>query len=173
MPAAFSVDAQNLQQVLAELRKIDPELRKELQREMKAELKPFAQKLGQSIPKQSPLSGMARGRASSPRWTWTSVRASVVTPLAKRAKLPGFYPVVSMRFRSGSKAAGYEIVEKARRAQSAVGEAFIRNLNNRAPIIGGLGRFVIPAARGAGDEAQRAAQRVLEKFAEKVNRRLK
>lgn len=173
MPAAFTVDAKNLKEVLAELRKVEPDLRKELPKEMRSEIKPYAQKLGQAIPKQAPLSGMSRKSGVTGRWLWASVGNRVVTPLGKRTKKPGFYPVVSMRFRSGSKAAGYEIVEKARYGSSPQGQAFIRNLNSRYPVRGGLGRFVIPEARESGGEVFRVAQQIIEKYVAKVNRRLR
>lgn len=173
MPASFTVDAANLREVLADLRKVDPDLKKALQKEMRSELKPFAVKLGKTIPKQAPLSGMSRASGVTGRWAWASVGNRIVTPLGKRTKKPGFYPVVSMRFRSGSKAAGYEIVEKARRGSSPQGLAFIRNLNDRYPVRGGLGRFVIPEARESGGDVFDAARRVIEKYVVKVNRRLR
>lgn len=173
MPATFTVDAANLKQVLAELRKVDPELKKELQKEMRSELKPFAQKLGQAIPKQPPMSGMAPGVSSSAKWAWRGVGNRIVTPLGKRAKKPGFYPVVSMRFRSRSKSAAFEIAETTRGARSPQGEAWLRTLNAFAPVKGGLGRFVIPEARDNSGDVTKVAVRVIEKFTEKVNRRLR
>ncbi len=173
MAATFAVDAVNLKTVLAELRKVDPDLRKELQKEMRSELKPFATKLAGSIPATAPLSGMSRQAGAQPPWLWAKVSTRVVTPLGKRAKKPGFYPVVSIRNRSGQKSAGFEIAELARSGRSARGDVFVANLNARFPVQGGLGRFVIPAFRNSGDQVSRVAVRIIEKYADKVSRRLK
>lgn len=186
MPAQFAVSADNLKTVLAELRKIDPNLRKELQREMKTEVKPLLNRLKVGIPSSSPLSGFARAnpvrRDGKPNYArWATVNGTVRTPLSKRAKKPGFYPVVSLRFRSRKGNAGFEIMElagsknlgRSRSGLTPQGRAMISALNSRYPMQGGLGRFVIPQFRESGGDATRAAKQVLEKFAAKVNRRLR
>lgn len=173
MPATFVVSAENLKTVLKELRELDPNLRKELQKEMRTELAPFGKKLLGGIPKTAPLSGMSRQRGASSPWLWSSVGNRVVTPLSKRAKKPGYYPVVSLRYRSRGKTAGFEIAELARNGRSNRGNAFVRNLNARAPISGGLGRFVIPQFKQSGPEITAVAVRIIEKFANKVSRRLR
>lgn len=173
MTATFSIDAENLRAVLSELRKIDPDLKKELQKEMRTELKRPANFFGDNIPTTAPLSGMSASRGAQPPWLWTKVGNRIVTPVGKRAKKPGFYPVVSLRYRSGRKSAGFEITELARSGRSARGDAFVANLNARYPVQGGLGRFVIPAFRDSGDDVTKVAVQILEKFMTKVNRRLK
>jgi hypothetical protein len=175
MPAQFSVQAVDLKVLLAELRKVDPNLRKELQKEMRTELKPIVAKLQAGIPKQAPLSGFANAAAGS-RYKWAGVTGRTVTPLGKRAKKPGFYPVVSMSFRSRGKVAGFEIMELAGSKTSGStpqGRGMIRALAGRAPIQGGLGRFVIPPARAEADSAVAIARRIIEKYVALVNRRIR
>ena len=175
MPAEFTIRSSDLSAILRELREIDPNLRKELQKEMRTELKPFVQKLRGGIPSQSPLSGFANAAPGS-RYRWTTVSGTTKTPLGKRAKKPGFYPVVSMSFRSRNKGAGFEIMELAGSRSSGntpQGRAMIAALARTAPIIGGLGRFVIPEGKKEAPEATRIAKRIIEKFADKVSRRLR
>jgi hypothetical protein len=175
MPAQFTVEASDLKVLLAELKKIDPNLRKELQKEMRTGLKPIVSKLQGGIPKQAPLSGFANAAAGS-RYGWAGVTGRTQTPLGKRAKKPGFYPVVSMSFRSRGKVAGFEIMELAGSKSSGAtpqGRGMISALNRAAPIQGGLGRFVIPKAKGEADAALRIARGIIEKFVGKVNRRIR
>lgn len=186
MPASFAVSAENLKTVLRELRQVDPNLRKELQSEMKSEVKPLMNRLKVGIPSSSPLSGFARANPVRRDGTtnyarWGSVNGTVRTPVGSRAKKPGFYPVVSIRFRSRKGNAGFEIMElagsknlgRARNGLTSQGRAMINALNARYPMQGGLGRFVIPQFRDSGAETVRAAKNVLVKFANKVNRRLR
>jgi hypothetical protein len=175
MPAQFTVKAADLKVLLAELKNVDPGLRKALQKEMRDDLKPLVRELQGGIPKPSPLSGFANAAAGS-RYKWASVTGRTQTPLGKRAKKPGFYPVVSMSVRSRGKVAGFEIMELAGSKSSGStpqGRGMIRALNARAPIQGGLGRFVIPPARGEADSAVAIARRIIEKYVAIVNRRIR
>lgn len=175
MPAQFTVKATDLKVLLAELRNVDPGLRKALQKEMRDDLKPLVRELQGGIPKPSPLSGFANAAAGS-RYKWASVTGRTQTPLGKRAKKPGFYPVVSMAFRSRGKVAGFEIMELAGSKSSGStpqGRGMIRALNRIAPIVGGLGRFLLPAGRDKAPEATRIARDIIEKYVDKVNRRIR
>jgi hypothetical protein len=172
MPASFAVSAENLKVVLKELRELDPNLRKEMQTELKTALEPLKNRLSPSIPPESPLSGFT-GKGAKIPFKWSKPRGRVVTPLGKRARKAGFYPVASIRFRSSGRNAGFEILELARRSKTAQGAGMLRVLNGSNPVIGGLGRFVIPAFRRSDNDVQQAAIKVLEKFAAKINRRLR
>ena len=175
MPAEFVVKSSDLKVILRELNDVDPNLRRKLQQEMRTDLKPFVQKLKGGIPKDSPLSGFARASADS-RFRWSSVNASVRTPLGGKARKPGFYPVVTMKFRSRNKAAGFEIAELAgsrSQGQTPQGRAMIAQLNRVAPIIGGLGRYVIPEGKKESREATKVAVKIIEKYVAMVNRRIR
>jgi len=175
MPAQFTVKAADLKVLLAELKNVDPGLRKALQKEMRDDLKPIVTKLAGGVPTASPLSGFASAPSGS-RWRWAGVSGRTQTPLGKRAKKPGFYPVVSMSFRSRGKAAGFEILELAGSKTSGAtpqGRGMIRALNRVAPIVGGLGRFLIPDGKKAAPEATRVARDIIEKYVGKVNRRIR
>lgn len=180
MPAQFAIRAADVSVLLRELNQVEPGLRRALQKEMRDDLKPFANSLKDSAPTQSPLSGFAKGAARDKRYTYTTPLASVKTPLGRRSKTPGFYPVVSMSFRGRSKTAGYNIFELAgtanigRKKQGLTpqGIAMIRNLNARFPIIDGLGRFVIPESKKNAGEPVEVARRIIEKYVALVNRRI-
>jgi len=173
MPAQFSIKAADLKVLLAELKQVDPELRKTLQKEMRDKLKPFANTLKGAAPTQSPLSGFAKGVASSTRYTYAPPLASIKTPLGKRAKKPGFYPVVSMSFRGRAKTAGLNIMELAAQGRTPQGVAMVRALNSSFPVRSGLGRFIIPEAKRNSGEVTRVARDVIEKYVALVNRRIR
>ena len=176
----FVVGAENLQQVLKELKNLDPNLRKELVAEMKSEIKPIAQSLASKIPSQAPLSGFAPANNASSPYVWRKPSMSVRTPFARRAKQPGVFPVVSIRFNDRRPNAGLSILELAgtrnigrlKQGITPQGIAMVRNLNKRYPVKGKLGRFVIPEFIPKRAEATRIAVGILEKFAKKVGRRL-
>jgi hypothetical protein len=173
MPADFSIKAVDLKVLLAELKQVDPGLRAALQKEMREKLKPFANTLKGSAPTESPLSGFRKGVASSTRYTYATPLASVKTPLGKRAKKPGFFPVVSMSFRGRAKTAGLNIFELAQRGRSPQGNAMVRALNAKFPVQGGLGRFIIPEAKRGSGQVTQVARDVIEKYVQLVNRRIK
>ena len=174
----FVVSADNLAVVLKELRELEPNLRKELVAEMKAGVKPIGSSLAAKIPTQAPLSGFAPGNNASLPYVWRKPSMIVKTPFAKKAKKPGFYPVVSIQFNDRRPNAGLSILElagtrnigRAKGGLTPQGKAMIANL---PPVRGGLGRFVIPEFKGKQAEATRIAVQILQKFAQKVGRRLK
>ena len=173
MPAQFTVKAADLKVLLQELKQLEPNLRKEMQTELKKEIKPFADKIKNSVPKQSPLSGFDKNVASSVRYSWGTVLSNVKTPLGKNAKKPGYFPVVSMGFKGRAKSAGLNIMELATQGRSPQGNAMVRALNQRYPVQQGLGRFIIPEAKKSAGQATDLARKVIEKFAAKVNRRIR
>lgn len=177
MPAQFSIREADLRNVLRELRQLDPNLRKQLQKDMKSGLAPTVDRLASSVPKQSPLSGFATRSSRGTAYNWGAVRGNTLTPLGKRAKKPGFVPVVSMRFRSRGKTnAGFEIMELAgskTQGKTPQGRAMISALNARFPIRQGLGRFVIPEAKDEAPEVLRIAKGIIERYVALVNRRIR
>jgi hypothetical protein len=174
----FVVSAENLTVVLKELRALDPNLRKELVAEMKGGVKPIASALASKIPTKAPLSGFSPSNNASSPYVWRKPSMIVKTPFAKKAKKPGFYPVVSIQFNDRRPNAGLSILELAGSANvgrdkgglTPQGRAMIANLPAMRK---GLGRFVIPEFKEKQAQAQRIAVGILEKFASKVNRRLK
>jgi hypothetical protein len=176
----FVVSAEGLSVVLRELKALDPALRKELVAEMKAGIKPIGSDLLSKIPSAPPLSRFSPQLGSSP-YVWRKPSMVVRTPLAKRGKKPGTFPVVSIQFNDRRPNAGLSILELAgtknigrkKGGLTPAGQAMIRNLNSRYPVQGGLGRFVIPDFKKKQADATRVAVKILEKFAAKVNRRLR
>ena len=183
MPAQFTVKSSDLKVLLSELRSIDPNLRKALQKEMRSDLKPFVTGLANQIPRQSPLSGFGVNAQPGTAYRWGAVGGSVVTPLGKRAKKPGFYPVVSMKFRTrGSGKAGFEILElagsvnrgKDRKGMTYRGNNLVQGLKTAGyDIKAGLGRFLIPQAKDDANQVNRIAVRIIEKYVALVNRRIR
>lgn len=177
----FVVSAENLQVVLNELRALEPNLRKELVAEMKRDVKPIGTDLLSKIPGAPPLSGFSPSRGDSP-YIWRKPRMSVKTPFAKRAKKPGTFPVVSIQFNDRRPNAGLSILELAGSANigkdkgglTQRGRNMIKGLDTAGfPIRKGLGRFVIPEFKEKQGQATRIAVGILERYAAKVNRRLK
>ena len=177
MPAQFSIREADLRNVLRELRQLDPNLRKQLQKDMKSDLSPVLNRLIKSVPNESPLSGFATRSSRGTAFNWGAVRGNVLTPLGKRAKKPGFVPVVSMKIRSRGKTnAGFEIMELAgskTQGKTPQGRAMISALNARFPIRQGLGRFVIPEAKDEAPEVLRIAKGIIERYVALVNRRIR
>lgn len=173
----FVVSAENLAVVLKELRALEPAIRKELVSEMKDGIKPIARGLSAKLPTQAPLSGFASANNASSPYVYRKPSMIVKTPFAKRARKPGFHPVVSIQFNDRRPNAGLSILElagsrnigRAKQGLTPQGRAMIRNL---PPTRKGLGRFVIPDFKEKQNDAQRIAVGILEKFASKVNRRL-
>jgi hypothetical protein len=174
----FVVGAENLDAVLKELRALEPNLRKELVAEMKAGVKPIGSALASQIPSKPPLSGFSPSNNASSPYVWRKPSMIVKTPFAKKAKKPGFYPVVSIQFNDRRPNAGLSILELAgsrnigrdKGGLTPQGAAMIRNLPAMRK---GLGRFVIPEFKSKQAEATQIAVKILEKFAQKVGRRLK
>ena len=178
MPAQFSIREADLRNVLRELRQLDPNLRKQLQKDMKSGLSPVVNRLVKSVPNESPLSGFATRSSRGTAYNWGAVRGNVLTPLGKRAKKPGFVPVVSMRVRSRGKTnAGFEIMELAGSKSQGLtqsGRNMIKGLNkSQYPIRKGLGRFVIPDAKDEAPEVLRIAKGIIERYVALVNRRIR
>lgn len=181
MPAEFTVSAVGLSNVLKELRQLDPNLRKYLQAELKRDLKPYANDLAKKSPPQSPISGFGARAKSDSIYRWGPVNGSVVTPLGKRAKKPGFYPVASMKFTTRGKGkAGFEILELAgtvnrgrdRKGMTWRGNNLVRGLQSAGYPMKGLGRFILPKAGDNWREVSAIAIRIIEKFTKLVNRRI-
>ena len=170
MPAQFIVRASDVRVLLAELKNIDPGLRKTLQKEMRSDLKPFATKLKSNIPVQAPLSNLALG-ADGRRWG--PVNATVRVPLATRTRRPGYYPVVSMAFRGRSGLGGFYFIERIRNGITSQGRALASSLSSRVPVLDGLGRFVIPKAKDDREEVTSIARAVIQNYMALINRRIK
>lgn len=177
----FVVSAENLQTVLKELKALEPNLRKELVAEMKDDIKPIGTDLLSKIPPAAPISGFSPTRGESP-YVWRKPTMIVKTPFAKRAKQPGTFPVVSIQFNDRRPNAGLSILELAGTANIGKNKAgltqrgrnMIKGLDTAGfPIKKGLGRFVIPEFKERQSEATRIAVGILERYAAKVNRRLK
>jgi hypothetical protein len=184
MPATFTIQAENLATVLRELRQVDTDLPKELRKEMKSAVQPLANRLQGNTYTFSPLSGfdpdvVRRRRRQSgtdiSRYRYKQPKATVQTPLAKRARTSGTFPVVSIRFKSRKGFAGFEIMELAgskTSGETPQGRGLIRALNARLPIRDGLGRQVIPDFKKSVRPVRDSAVNILVRYAEKVSRRL-
>jgi len=178
----FVVSAENLKDVLRELRNLDPALRKELRDEMKGAIAPLGSSILAKIPSAPPLSGFASNVGESP-YIWRKPRMTVRTPFAKRASKPGAtYPVVSLQFADRRPNAGLSRLGVAGSANSGGkkggvaqrGRNMIEGLSTGGyNVKAGLGRFAIPEFKTKQPQAERIAREILTRFSAKVNRRLK
>jgi hypothetical protein len=178
----FVVSAENLKDVLRELRNLDPALRKELRDEMKGAIAPLGSSILAKIPSAPPLSGFASNVGESP-YIWRKPRMAVRTPFAKRASKPGAaYPVVSLQFADRRPNAALSILElagsrnigKNKGGLTQRGRNMIKGLSTAGyNVKAGLGRFAIPEFKTKQPQAERLAREILGRFSAKVNRRLK
>jgi hypothetical protein len=184
MPTSFVVEAQNIESVLRELRQVDKDLPKELRKEMKTAVEPLARRIAGNVFQFSPLSGFdpavvdkktGRGNPRS-RFRYKAPTAIVRTPMGTRARRSGTFSVVSIRVRARKGFAGFAMMELAgskSQGNTPQGRGFIRALNSRVPIQGGLGRWVIPEFKASDAPVRKEAVDILAKYAEKVSRRLR
>jgi hypothetical protein len=181
-PPAFMgvmIDDANFRTLIKELNAYEPGLRAVMQKDLKNRLNPVKQAIANKIPGQSPLSGFAPGKGSSP-YVWRKPNATVKTTFAARAKEPGAVSAIFFQFADRRPNAGLSIMEFAGQARigknktglSPQGRAMIQALDNRYPIRG-LGRFVIPEGQKQRGRAVDIVTKVLREYAAKVGRRLK
>jgi hypothetical protein len=167
------------------LRQIEPGLLKEMRKEIRAIAKPINQQIKANIPKQAPMSGMARG---SGRLTWLGDKKPQSTSILNRIKASGHSlttPLVAIQLNSASvsmsdmagrvnksrpmsreyvvRLANGEI-QKRRHRVNGQGKSMIQTLGGRAS------RYGWPALENRIDRVVREIDKVLEKYYRLANR---
>jgi len=139
---------------LAELRRVDPELRRALQRDLRGAAQPMRAAIVAGIPAAPPLSGLAR-------WWIRPRRVSTRTggrPMRGRDLIP--------LLRVSARAGAVRMTDMARRPHSKQGAAMIRGLGRSAS------RYVYPAAESAMPQVSRAVADVCARIVQQTDRRL-
>ena len=182
MPVAIEFTQTELNNVYRSLRTIEKEsphllrgdtgLTRQFSKSFRDALNPVAKDLGATIPPKPPLSGMNRNTADAP-YGWKKPRPTIRASKGKKPRPNRSSTAVGIRFRTKSPNHGFYIVELARKARTRRGDTFIRNLDARLPVKGGLGRTVIPAFRNKGSEVTRIARGVVDDWVKFINRNLR
>jgi hypothetical protein len=176
----ITVSDESFRNLVKELEKVEPGLRKVFQTELKDGLNPIKNTLLGKVPVQSPLSGMSPGRGESP-YIWRKPNAIVRTTFAKRAKEPGMISAVSIEFSDRRPNAALSILELAGTANkgrdgkgmSQRGFNMVQGLRTAGHALKpGPGRFILPYWRNEQKRAFEIAGTLLEKYAARVGRRL-
>lgn len=162
-------------EAVRELNKIDKDIVKQLRTDMKTLLLPEAKELAGDIDLKPPLSGFNH----SGRTRWTGARGSVSVTPSRIRKDKDESPIVTIRLLGKGKGAGFEIAEKAgmrnlRYSKNrSAGQQFVKNLNQRAPFNFKGGRFAYGFFLQKRKPIEGKALAVIERFADKVNRRIR
>jgi hypothetical protein len=176
----ITVSDESFRNLVKELDKVEPGLRVVFQKDFKDSLNPVKNSLLSKVPGAAPLSGMAPGKGSSP-YIWKKPNSIVRTTFAKRAKEPGMISAVSIEFSDRRPNAALSILELAGTAgKGAAGKGMTQRGKNMIaglqtagyPLRQGPGRFILPNWKGEQGRAFEIAQRLLEKYAARVGRRI-
>jgi hypothetical protein len=163
------IEAQNIREIVKELKNVDPAMFKELKAELKTAIEPFSKQVRSAIPDAAPLSGMSGEYPSA----WSSVRMTTsFTPgrSKKTGKLLVTLRVTPLRGRYGFILG--EIAGSKSSGVTASGRRMIEKLNMRKPMRGKGGRYAYNQFRMIRPDAVKAALRALQKGSEKINRQI-
>ena len=163
--------AEGVRKMIAELKKISPELVVELRKELRSGLKPQAQAVAAAYPSKPPLSRMGRPGDLQ----WTKVRATVSITPGRSRRYRQTSNLVSIRA-AGTPDGGVSMAELAgsrSKGYSPQGRNMIAVLNERFPMKGRGGRFAFNAFRQNRDEVVQIADGIIRRYAAMVSRRLK
>ena len=165
-----TVRAEGVREVLAELKKVSPDLVKQLRKDLRAGVQPTVKAIVAAYPAAPPLSKMA----NQGRLRWSRVRGSVSITPGRSRKYRQTSSLVAIKV-AGSPDAGVRMVELAgSRSQGYTpqGQNMIAVLNERQPMKGRGGRYAFDAFRKQRDQVVQIADQIIRKYAAMVSRRL-
>lgn len=175
MPAAFTVTPQDYTAILKELKSVDSGLVNELRRELRSELQPIAKALAGNAPAKSPLSGFTKGRGGELPYLWRKPTASI--SVSGRAKPGRTKSLVAIKFKQPAfnilELAGTANKGKDKGGMTQRGRNLVQGLQTAGYGLGDGGRWVIPQFYRQESSVATIAAKVLSKYADKVNRKLK
>jgi len=163
--------AEGVREVIAELKKISPELVKQLRKDLRSGVQPTAKAVVAAYPIAPPLSGMA----NEGRLAWGRVRGSVSITPGRSRRYRQTSSLVAIKV-TGSPDAGVRMAELAgsrSNGSSRQGQNMIAVLNRRQPMKGRGGRFAFDTFRKNRDQVVKVADEVIRRYAAIVSRRLK
>lgn len=163
--------AEGVREVIAELRKVSPELVKQLRKDLRSGVAPTAKAVAAAYPKAPPLSGMD----NEGRLGWGRVRGSVSITPGRSRRFRQYSSLVAIKA-TGTPDAGVRMAELAgsrSNGSSPQGQNMIAVLNRRHPMRGRGGRFAFDTFRKNRDQVVRVADEVIRRYAAVVSRRLR
>lgn len=163
--------AEGVREVIAELKKLSPDLVKQLRKELRSGVQPTVKAVVAAYPVASPLSGMV----NDGRLQWGRVRGSVSITPGRSRKYQRTSSLVSIKT-TGSPDAGVRMAELAgsrSNGSSPQGQNMIAVLNRRHPMKGRGGRFAFDTFRKNRDQVVEVADEIIRRYAAIVSRRLK
>ena len=169
----LKLDGDDVRRVLQQLKDIDPESVKILRKELRSALKPLAQDIANEVPTSAPLSGFNNAGATS----WSAVRPSVSFRPGKRRKGGPWTPLIALEVGTKpSSQRGVYIAELAGSRTNGVtpqGKNLVRQLNQQRPMKGRGGRYIYAGFRLQRSDALNIAERILKRFWDRVDRKLR
>jgi hypothetical protein len=163
--------AEGVREVIAELKKVSPELVKQLRKDLRSGVQPTAKAVTAAYPKAAPLSGMV----NEGRLRWGRVRGSVSITPGRSRKYRQTSSLVAIKT-TGTPDAGVRMAELAgSRSDGSTpqGQNMIAVLNRRYPMRGRGGRFAFDTFRKNRDQVVQVAEAIVQKYAAVVSRRLR
>ena len=162
------IDVEGVQETLNILRRIEPDSIKELRKDIKNDpgLNGAISSIQASIPPVAPLSGMMNHNGRT-QYRIPRVSTSFKSPRKTLTRESSLITIVTSPPKDGI---GFEIVDMAGRgtgARSARGRALISNLAKKAS------RFVYPGFERKQEGIVDGVNRILQRYADKVNVKLK
>lgn len=177
MPAAFTIKEQDFQSLIRELKRVDPALVNEFRKEFREEMKPIGKKLASNIPAKSPLSGFTKPNGAELPYLWRKSNASIAAGSRSKGRNRKSREVVSINFKQPAfnilELAGTANIGKNKGGMTQSGLNLVRGLAKVGYPLGDRGRWVIPQFYEMQPEVRKAAIRILQKYGDKVNRRLR
>lgn len=166
---AMRLDVQGVEDTIALLRKVEPDGLKELRRDLKTDSGVTAaiSSIKSEIPAVAPLSGMTN-HGGSTRFTTPRVSVSLRTP--RRTMASAESSLITIVAASPKGSFGFELSDMAGRGsggKNARGRALLRNLEAKAS------RFVYPGFEKKQQNVADGVKRILDKFADRVNVKLR
>ena len=166
-----TVRAEGVREVLAELKKVSPDLVKQLRKDLRAGVQPTVKAVVAAYPVAPPLSGMA----NEGRLRWGRVRGSVSITPGRSRKYRQTSSLVAIKT-TGNPDAGVRMAELAgsrSNGSTPQGQNMIAVLNRRQPMRGRGGRYAFDAFRKNRDQVVQVADEIIRRYAAVVSRRLK
>jgi hypothetical protein len=166
---AIRLDVEGVAETLSALRKIEPDSLKALRREIQTDAGVVAavSSIQSEIPQIAPLSGMMNHDGVT-KYRVPRVKTSLRSP--RRAMSSAEASLVSIIASPPKGAIGFLLSDMAGRGMGARtnrGRAMLRNLENKAS------RFVYPGFEKREKNVADGVQRILNKYAERVNVKLR
>jgi hypothetical protein len=163
--------ADGVREVLAELKKLSPDLVKQLRKDLRSGVQPTVKAVVAAFPSAPPLSGMA----NNGRLRWSKVRGSVSITPGRSRRYARTSSLVSIKT-VGDPDAGVRMAELAgsrSNGSTPQGQNMIAVLNRRNPMKGRGGRYAFDTFRKNRDQVVEVADKIIRQYADMVSRRLR